>query len=148
VARELGVRQAVVESQRDRLPLPRVEAAQAAPERRRIARLLEPGEGARVAAFQLVQEILVRRFRIGLPQPVEAAVAHDARHPGHRRGPGCVVLAGVPPHADIAFLQHFLGPVLTPQYTQRDREQFRRARLVELVEGGAVAERAARDQRL
>jgi len=50
------------------------------------------------------------------------------------------------PDADVALLQHFLGPVFTSQYTQRDAEQFRGGRLVELAEGAPVAERAAREE--
>jgi len=145
---ELGMRQAVEKGERDRLALPGFQPAQAAGERRGIAAALELGQGAGVVAFQTFELLVIDRLRIRPSQPVEAAVAHDARHPGHGRGAARAVFRRVPPHADVAFLQHFLGPVFTPQYTQGDAEQFRRRGVIKCAERAAVAQRAAGEEGL
>ena len=65
------MRQAVVEGKRDRLALPGVQAAQAAPERRCIARCFEAGKRAGIVALQLVQSILGERLRWAFSQQAQ-----------------------------------------------------------------------------
>src|SRR5882672_2673257 len=128
MAGELRMRQAVVERQGDRLALPRFQALQAARQRLGVLGALELGQRAGVVALGVVDDgaVLVAYLGAGTAQPVEAAVAHDAGHPGHRRREPGAVFGGVGPDAHVALLQHFLGPVFTPQYTYRDRAAFGR----------------------
>src|SRR6185436_2031015 len=117
VLRELGVRQAVEERERDRLALPGIQAAQAARHRAGFLRALELVERARAGVRDVLFGAFGQWLRIRPAQPVEAAVAHDAGHPRHRRRPARVVFRRVPPDVDVALLQYLFGPVLTSQYT-------------------------------
>src|SRR5258708_18864170 len=142
------MRQTVVEGERDRLALLAFQPLQAAQQRLGVLGALELGERAGVAAFGAIHEAAVCVANLGAraAQPVEAAVAHDARHPGHRRRQGSAVLRRVRPDAHVALLQHLFGPVFTPQYTYRDAIQFRRRSLVEPAESSLVALGAGGEQ--
>ena len=137
VARKLRVREALVEREHDRLALFPLEPAKALAERLRIGRPGERLERTRILARHVLERIVAvvvgpgeHHLEVGPPQPVQAPVAHDAGHPGHRCRPPRLVRPGVVPDADVAVLQHLLRPVLPPQYTHGDAEQFRGSALI------------------
>src|SRR5258706_7425221 len=111
---QFGMRQAVEERERDRLALLGVELAQAALQAMGFGALLGLARRRSTLVGQVRGELLVD---VGLlaraPDDVEAAVAHDGRHPRHRRALRPGVVRRVVPDVDETVLQRFLreGPL-------------------------------------
>ena len=151
-ARQLGVREPLEERQGDRLLLPAFQRLHAIAYRLRVRSGDQQIDRGGAFGGQVDLRLLVvvagqrHRVEIAPAQPVEAAVAHDAREPGLRLALGGGIASRVVPDADERLLQHLLGGGGFPQDTQRDRVQMRRRVPVELGKRPLVGKRGPREQ--
>ena len=123
---ELGVRQALVERERDRLLGPGVERVDAVAHRARLGAREEHLGGrhgfGRQVVFGGVIVVGGQRHGIDFPpaQLIEAAVADDGREPRHGLALRDLVRASVVPDVDVRLLQDLLRGGGVFQDTQRD----------------------------
>ena len=153
LARELGVRQALEERERDRLLLPALECVDAiAGPTAASAPATSSSTGGRPVGRQF-------DFRLLFVVAVSVTVSTSRRRSRSRQRLrtmlvsqvsgwllAAVVDAGVVPDADERFLQHLLGGSGFPQDTQRDGVQMRRREPVELGERPLVGQRGPRQE--
>ena len=112
MGRKLGVRQALVEGERDRLLLSCFQSFDAAFDRERVrARQQHLHRTGAVVGEHHSWFLIVDGHRVDLPSAhlIETAVAHDTRHPRQRLALCGDVRSRVMPDVDEALLQHLLG---------------------------------------
>ena len=150
----LGMAEALVEGERDALPLQRAELVHALAERPRIGRPAQQVERAgRCVGHGVVHVVVLgvgaagggtlglqSGLRLLAPQAVDGAVAGDAGQPGEGLALGRVEAARGAPDVDVDLLEDVLGLRAIPVDTQHHGEQMRAGALVERGKCRTIAE--------